>query len=93
MITYSRFVADGAPGEALAVTEAHVRAHLSAVADPEDDPVIWATDVRIERCNQDGGVLVVGRLDREPHAPYLAEGYDPDAGDTGHTFQPWVRPG
>lgn len=92
MITYSSFVAYDAPVGGLEVTEAHVRAHLSATADAGDDPSTWAGAVRLEHIEHDGGVLVIGRLDLEPSAPYLAEGYDPEAGDTGHTFEPWQGP-
>lgn len=79
-LVYSRFVPDVAGGDALTVTEEHVRAHLSAVADADDDPGTRAGDVHIEHRRGQGGWLIVGHLDATPDAPYLAAGHDPFAG-------------
>lgn len=76
-MTYSRFVAASADDTAIAATEAHVRAHLSSVADAGDNPGTHADAVRVLVRPVDNGVLVVGSLDANPTAPYLAEGYDP----------------
>jgi len=93
VLTYSRFVAAGAPDDALTVTEAHVREHLSSVATADDNPTWFAGEVEIEHRDQDDGVLIVGHLDGlVAKAPYLAEDYDPDTSDTGHTFTPWEGP-
>lgn len=90
-LTYSRFVADDAPPWALTETEAHVRAHLSSIADTDDDPTTRAADVQITRRPAAGGVLVVGFLPGgRPTAPYLQPGYTPDADRTGYTFRRWV---
>lgn len=86
LITYSQFVADAAPPGGLDATIAHVRAHLSSVAHPDDFAHAYAAEVKIERRRQEGGVLIVGTLAREPHAPYLKMGYDPWAGDTGARY-------
>jgi len=56
--------------------EAHVRAHLSAVADANDDPDARADEVRIS--HEEEGLLVVGELDAEPDAPYLRPGFTPE---------------
>jgi len=95
VLTYSRFVAAGAPDDALTVTEAHVREHLSSVATADDNPTWFAGEVEIEHRDQDGGVLVVGYLDGVvAKVPYLTEDYDPsrDDIDGGHTFTPWAGP-
>ena len=59
--------------------EAHVRAHLSSVADGGDDPDAHAADVRISREDSEGGVLITGVLDAEPDAPYLRPDFTPEA--------------
>jgi len=68
---------------ALDAESAHVIAHLSAVADADDDPETNADDVQVwtER-HPDGPtqLRIVGELDAEPDAPYLRPGYDPLAG-------------
>lgn len=76
-LTYSRFVPTEAGFAALVDTEEHVRAHLSAVADTDDDPDTRAEDVQIEHRPQGNGTLIVGVLpNAEPTAPYLQPGYD-----------------
>lgn len=65
---------------------AHVRAHLSSVADGNDDPHVYADEVEVQvAAHVDGDtglVSVIGELDREPDAPYLRAGYDPNAEPT-----------
>lgn len=60
---------------------AHVRAHLSAVTHPDDDPNARADEVSIEIvAHVDGDpalVSIIGQIDAEPDAPYLHEDYDP----------------
>jgi len=71
--------------------EAHVRAYLSAVADPNDDETTYFDEVRIrhedppvgdgvahENPTEGDGVLVVGELDAEADAPYLRPGFTPE---------------
>lgn len=60
-------------------TIAHVRAHLSAMASPDDDPDHHAKDVVISRWDQNGNILITGVLDLEPVADYLLPGYDPES--------------
>jgi hypothetical protein len=80
MIEHSRHLAPGWTDEQLAATEGHVREHLAAIADTDDDPNTRAVDVRVTRRREDdGGLTVVGYLDAEPDAPYLRPGYDPQA--------------
>ena len=74
MLTYSRW----SPHDLVAEVESHVRAHLSSVATPDDDPVALASDVWIRREGQGGGVLIVGELNAEPVALYLMPGFHPD---------------
>ena len=80
-----RYVRDVPAGndEALEAERAHVVAHLSAVADADDDPETNSDDVRIwtERHPDDPGLLrIVGELDAAPDAPYLRPDFDPLAG-------------
>lgn len=63
--------------------EEHVRAHLAAVADADDDPATRAADVgvwTIEHPERPDLLRIVGELDAEPDAPYLRPGFDPYAG-------------
>jgi hypothetical protein len=71
---YSRW----SPHDVVPAVEAHVRAHLSSVADPNDSPTAHADQVRIDHADVDDGVLVIGDLDAEPDAPYLRAGYTPE---------------
>lgn len=71
---YSRW----SPPATVAEVESHVRAHLSSVATPDDDPMRLAGNVVITRVRQDGGVLVIGELDAEPVADYLRDDWTPE---------------
>ena len=87
-LTYSSW----SPPDMVPEVEAHVRAYLSAVADPNDDETTYADEVRIRHVDppedDDGvaheiptegdGVLVVGELDAEANAPYLLPGFTPE---------------
>lgn len=79
MITYTHDV----PREGVAEGVEHVTAHLSAVADADDDPETNADDVAIEITDHPTDpdlTRIVGTLDAEPSAPYLSPDYDPWAG-------------
>lgn len=95
MLRYRRDVPVDDP-EALDATIAHVRAHLSAVADTDDDPDTRAEDVtvRVEaHPDTDSGLLcVIGELDAAPDAPYLRDDYDPADDHPGIEFQPYREP-
>lgn len=84
-IRFSRSVPPDASTDLTAAVEAEVRAHLSAVADADDDPDTNADDVRVWHETTEDEIKVHGELDAEPDAPYLREGYDPDA-DTEFEF-------
>lgn len=74
MLLYSRFVDKNALKEfpnALELTEAHVRAHLSAIADADDDPETNADDVVVSVVELVDGFYVHGSLNAEPQADYL----------------------
>jgi hypothetical protein len=86
-LTYSSW----SPPDMVPEVEAHVRAYLSAVADPDDDETTFADEVRIRHVDPPegddalghenltkGGVLVVGELDAEADAPYLRPGFTPE---------------
>jgi hypothetical protein len=74
-LRYSRW----SPPERVPDVESHVRAHLSAVADPADDPDTRADEVRVTRTDDADGVLVTGELDADADAPYLRPGFTPEA--------------
>ena len=82
MLHYQRFVSREALEDfpyALDLTKEHVRAHLSSIADADDDPETNADDVYIEVIEDVAmdGYHVIGKLDAEANAPYLREDYDP----------------
>lgn len=74
-LLYSRW----SPPDRVPDVEAHVRAHLSAVAAADDSPATHADAVRISRADAGDGVLVTGELDAEPDAPYLRPEFTPEA--------------
>ena len=74
-LRYSRW----SPPDRVPDVESHVRAHLSSVADPADDPDARAEEVRITHADEDDGVLVTGELDAEADAPYLRPDFTPEA--------------
>jgi hypothetical protein len=74
-LRYSRW----SPPDRVPDVESHVRAHLSAVADPADNPDAHADEVRITQADDEGGVLVTGELDAEADAPYLRADFTPEA--------------
>ena len=74
-LRYSRW----SPPERVPDVEAHVRAHLSSVADPGDDPVTHADAVRVTTAADGNGLLVTGELDAEAAAPYLRPDFTPEA--------------
>jgi hypothetical protein len=74
MLTYARW----SPQEAASETAVHVRAHLSSIATPDDDPDLLAGVVQIVAVAEDGGILITGTLDAEPVADYLRDDFDPE---------------
>lgn len=75
---YSRYLAPGFGDGDLELARQTVRDQLSACADPRDDPTAFGDQVLVDEYpDTRGGVLVVGRLDETPRAPYLEPGYDP----------------
>ena len=66
------------PDESVDTVIAHVRAHLSSIASPEDNPDAFADQVAIVLEDVDGGVLVHGELDAEPAADYLRDDWTPE---------------
>jgi hypothetical protein len=78
---YSRFVPHSAGERGVIDSVDHVRAHLSSVADSDDNPDTLASDVVIRYETSEEGILIIGFLDEEPNAPYLQDDFDPDADD------------
>jgi hypothetical protein len=80
-LLYSRW----APPDRVPEVVAHVRAHLSSVADADDSPTTHADAVRITCADKDDGVLVTGELDADTDAPYLCPELPPEDPDQGLT--------
>jgi hypothetical protein len=77
MMEYTRDIHVNASYEDKEATIQHVRDHLAAIADSDDDPTTRREDVEVELV-ADGDVLHVrGFLDAEPDAPYLKEDFEP----------------
>lgn len=71
-------------------TVKHIRAHLSAIADPDDDPRRFARQVRISvtaHSDDPSVIAVVGELDEAPRAAYLSGDYDPELDHPEIAFQ------
>jgi hypothetical protein len=81
--------------EAIDAETGHVRAHLSACCDPDDDETALAEHVTVTVVEHPDGhpylVSIVGEIDAEPDAPYLRDDYDPDA-EPPVEFTPWEDP-
>lgn len=74
---YSRHLPEDATQDVVDEAIAHVRAHLSSVADADDDPETNADDVTVRTERQNGRIEVIGELDAEPDAPYLKPDFNP----------------
>lgn len=78
MLIYTRWV----PLDAVALTMAHIVAHLSSIASSHDDPEEYSSEVQVTAVAKsiDGiaGKEITGTLDREPEAPYLQPGWTPE---------------
>jgi hypothetical protein len=68
--------------DAIDATAAHVRDHLAAVADLDDDPTTYTDQVQLTvGPHVDGDpdlVTIFGELDADPAAPYLRDDFDPE---------------
>lgn len=94
MIRYRRDVR-ATDQAAIDATVAHIKAHLSSVADSDDDPYTRADDVAIviePHAAEPGMVSITGVLDAVPDAPYLRPEYQPDADHITIRFQPFEQP-
>lgn len=80
-LRYRRDVPADDPDTITTETE-HVRVHLAAIADTDDDPTTHADDVTVRVVDHIDGdpalVSIIGELDATPDAPYLRDDYDPD---------------
>jgi hypothetical protein len=80
VIEYQRDLPADTPADLIDAEREHVRAHLAAVADADDNPATRADEVRVwtARHPTDPGLLrIEGVLDADPAAPYLDPGYQP----------------
>jgi hypothetical protein len=83
VIEYQRDIPADTPEDLIEREREHVRAHLAAIADADDDPTTLADAVRVwtARHPDDPTMLrIEAALDAEPNAPYLDPAYDPLAG-------------
>lgn len=78
MIRFSRSIPRNANEELRTTVERHIRQHISAVADPNDDPNTYADKVDIWQERDGDNTKICGRLNRHPSAPYLRDDFDPD---------------
>jgi hypothetical protein len=84
MVDYYQFVPEDLSDETLQLTIQHVREHLSAVADEDDDPnthaenVVITTEPYIRESDGVRGTIVRGKLDADPVAPYLRPDFKPE---------------
>jgi len=84
MVNYYQFVPEDLPEKTLQETIQHVREHLSAVADEDDDPnthaenVVITTEPYIRESDGKRGTIVRGELDADPVAPYLHPDFKPE---------------
>jgi hypothetical protein len=82
-----RYRRDVPAGDYVAVASEidHVRAHLSSIADVDDDPHTRSNDVHVAVYSHIDGdsslVSIIGTLDAEPQAPYLRSDFDPYTDD------------
>lgn len=78
MLRYTRDIPEASTQDHVDNTVKHVRAHLSGVADQDDDPTTRAEDVRVRTEHRDGRIWVIGELDAAPVAAYLRDDFDPE---------------
>jgi hypothetical protein len=84
MVKYYQFVPEDSPDEVLELTIQHVREHLSAVADEDDDPnthadaVVITTEPYTRESDGRNGTIIRGVLDADPIAPYLRPDFKPE---------------
>jgi len=72
-------------GATLREVEVHVRQHLSSICNIDDDPGMYYPEVTIDlQVRDNGDVLVVGTIGRNRVAPYLEEGWTPEADVDGN---------
>jgi hypothetical protein len=78
---------------AIDVELAHVRDHLAAIADANDDPNNHREWVRTRIVGHVDGdanlVTIIGELNARPVAPYLRDDYDPAADHPDIAFRPF----
>jgi hypothetical protein len=80
VIEYQRDLPADSSDDVIAAEIEHVRAHIAAIADADDDPATRAEDVQVWKAkhpDDPGLIRIEGRLDAEPDAPYLRPGFDP----------------
>lgn len=82
-LEYQRDVPADSSEEVIEAEKQHVRDHLAAIADADDDPTTHAEAVRVWMAahpHEPNLLRIEGYLDAEADAPYLKPGFDPFAG-------------
>lgn len=83
----------GDDANAITAETEHIRDHLAAVADADDDPATHRGSVQIHVVDHVDGdpqlVSIIGFLRAVPDAPYLRADFDPAADHPEIAFQPF----
>lgn len=80
MLEYQRDVPADSPDEVIELEKEHVREHLAAIADSDDDPTTHADQVHVwveRHPDSDDLLRIKGTLDADADAPYLKSDYQP----------------
>jgi hypothetical protein len=83
MLEYQRDIPARSSNHLVEETKRHVRDHLAAIADSDDDPSTHADQVDVWVMNHPddpGQMRVKGMLKAEADAPYLKDDFDPYEG-------------
>ena len=78
MLNYSRSIPRNSTHDLHDQMKEHVRGHLSAVADPDDNPYTRADAVKIWQEDDGFNIKICGRLDADADAPYLLGDFNPE---------------
>jgi hypothetical protein len=80
VLEYQRDIPADSSEEVVEATKQHVRDHLAAIADADDDPSTRADDVRVWTARHPDNpdlIRIEGALDAEVDVYYMKDDYDP----------------
>lgn len=78
-LEYQRDIPANSTPEVIERTKEHVREHLAAIADADDNPETYRADVTVWVARHPDNhylLRVEGRLEADANAPYLREDFD-----------------